>query len=145
MQNKPFLTVLACGLVLAFSGADEPAPDSPPAESPPVVVEIKPAPFAPGLKIGRFGKPVEIGSAEALKELNLDEQRQKKLQEQVNFDQQTLLVFAWSGSGQDRIQFESNDESPVEIVFTRKPGRTRDLRRHVRAFAIPKEAKWSVK
>ncbi len=69
----------------------------------------------------------------------------KKLGKQVNFGKQIVLVFAWRGSGQDRLEYSVLESFPEQIVFSFKPGRTRDLRPHVRVFALRANVKWNGK
>ena len=90
------------------------------------------------------GKPVTLRSAEdAAKHFSEDELA--KLVKRVDFEQQIVLVFAWRGSGQDRLEHAVAESYPEQIFFTLKPGRTRDLRRHVKVFALRANVKWSVK
>ncbi len=61
---------------------------------------------------------------------------------QVDFAKEKVAVFAWAGSGQDKV-------IPGEVknwtaTFTYKRGLTRDLRRHVKVFAVPKDAEVKV-
>ena len=63
----------------------------------------------------------------------------------VDFEKHVVLVFAWKGSGQDRMGFQVAESSPAQVGFTYQPGRTRDLRPHVKVFVVDKDAKWSVK
>jgi hypothetical protein len=63
----------------------------------------------------------------------------------VDFEKQIVLVFAWKGSGQDRFTFARTEAHPVQIKFSYKPGRTRDLRPHVKIFVLQSDLKWSVK
>ena len=66
------------------------------------------------------------------------------LKKQVNFDKQNLIIIAWSGSGGDRITYFVNASFPEQVVFSYKRGRTRDLRRHFKLYAVRKNVKWSV-
>ena len=70
-----------------------------------------------------------------------------KLKKQVDFTQQYVLVFAWRGSGQDRLGFDRrlSDRGVDEIVFHLKPGRTRDLRSHTSVYVLRSNVKWLVK
>ena len=63
----------------------------------------------------------------------------------VDFEKQVVLVFAWRGSGQDDFTFAKSESHPGQIEFTYKPGRTRDLRPHVKIFVLRSDVKWSVK
>jgi hypothetical protein len=68
-----------------------------------------------------------------------------KLTKQVDFQQQFVLLFAWRGSGQDRLQYAVAESYPEQVFFKYKPGRTRDLRPHVYLYALRSNVKWSVK
>ena len=85
--------------------------------------------------------PTVIADAKELAKAVADEEAQKRIQGKVDFQRQQLLLFAWSGSGLDKLTPEARKE---ELVFKYIPGLTRDLRQHVRLFAIPKRAKWKV-
>lgn len=67
----------------------------------------------------------------------------KALTKQVDFEQQLVLVFAWRGSGQDRLSFDVAESYPEQVSFRYAPGRTRDLRPHLYTFAIRLNVKWS--
>ena len=68
-----------------------------------------------------------------------------KLRKQVDFAKQFVLLFAWRGSGQDRLDAAVAESYPEQIFFSYAPGRTRDLQEHVRVFALRSNVKWSVK
>ena len=67
------------------------------------------------------------------------------LAKQVDFARQFVLVFAWRGSGQDRLDAAVAESYPEQVFFTHRPGRTRDLREHVRIFALRRNVAWSVR
>ncbi len=67
-----------------------------------------------------------------------------KLGKQVDFSKQFVLLFAWLGSGQDRLDAAVAESYPEQVYFRLVPGRTRDLREHVRIFALRADVKWSV-
>lgn len=62
----------------------------------------------------------------------------------VDFEKQIVLVFAWKGSGQDRLQYIVKESFPEQIMFSYKPGRTRDLRPHVKVYVLRSNVKWAV-
>jgi hypothetical protein len=68
-----------------------------------------------------------------------------RLTRQVDFGKQFVLLFVWRGSGQDRLEMAVAESYPEQIFFTHKPGRTRDLREHVRAYALRSNVTWSVR
>lgn len=65
-----------------------------------------------------------------------------KLKESVDFKKQVVVVFAWRGSGQDRLSFDVAESFPEQIQFALKRGFTRDLRSHVRVFALRSNVTW---
>ena len=60
----------------------------------------------------------------------------------VDFEEQHILVFAWSGSGQDKIKYVVAESFPEQITFRIERGRTRDLRKHARVFVIRSNVRW---
>lgn len=114
---------------LAF--ADDPEPQS---ASKPRELEIK------GIRIdsrpARDLKPTKITSTAELEKAITDKEVREKIAKQVDFKKEYLLLFAWAGSGRDKLSFEVKDS---EVVFTRTMGLTRDLRSHVKLFAIPEK------
>ena len=64
------------------------------------------------------------------------------LKRQVDFRQQIVLVFAWRGSGQDRLAYRVAESYPEQVFFTFRRGRTRDLRPHVRVYAVRSNVTW---
>jgi hypothetical protein len=93
---------------------------------------------------GGFDKPTVIDSDSELRKLfkdKKDKEAQDRLDKAVNFKEQKLLVFAWSGSGGDKLGYEVDNK---EVLFQFKPGMTKDLRQHVELFALDKDAKYRV-
>jgi len=76
---------------------------------------------------------------------NLSGDALAKLKEQVDFEKQIVLVFAWRGSGQDQMDFTVAESYPEQVRFRYKPGRTRDLRPHVYVYALRSNVTWSTK
>ena len=68
-----------------------------------------------------------------------------ELRNHVDLDKQRLLVFAWRGSGQDRLEFAVQESMPEQVVFTYTPGRTRDYRPHVLVYALRDDVKWTIR
>ncbi len=103
---------------------------------------LKPA--ASVFKATTRGKPLVIKSEkDAAKHFAGDDLA--KLKKQVDFKKQVVLLFAWRGSGQDRLQFDVAESFPEQIHFRLKPGRTRDLRSHVKVYVLRSNVKWRVK
>lgn len=67
-----------------------------------------------------------------------------KLAEMVDFRQQYLVIFAWQGSSRDKLEYSVLESFPEQIVFVRQRGRTRDLKRHTRVFALRSNVNWRV-
>jgi hypothetical protein len=90
-------------------------------------------------------KPAVITSAEDLAKAIPSEEAQAKIKKDVDFAKEKVLYFAWSGSGGDRVTLSSLKISGrgTTAVFSYKTGQTDDLRRHHRAFVLPKDATWS--
>ncbi len=93
-----------------------------------------------GLKVnfekGRVGTPKLITTAE---ELDKEIPNADAIKKQVDFTKEKLLLFAWGGSGQDRLAGKLSADGKA-AAFTYSPGRTRDFRRHVHLFVLPKNA-----
>lgn len=91
-------------------------------------------------KVAKRGVPLTLHSkSEAAK--YFAEPQLKLLLKKVDFQKQTLLVFAWRGSGQDKMTYTIAESFPEQITFKIIPGRTRDLRPHLKIFAIRKNVK----
>jgi hypothetical protein len=98
------------------------------------------------IKFPEAGKPTEpatIKTAEELKKNPVVGAAADEIAKQIDFDKQSLLVFAWSGSGGDKITASIGAGADGKaIVFAELlPGKTFDLRQHVRLFAVPKDLK----
>ncbi|MCX7666494.1 MAG: hypothetical protein N2112_13220 [Gemmataceae bacterium] len=98
------------------------------AEDKSVVRELE----APKIKgTGKATAPKFIKSEADLKEILPD------YKADVDFKKERLVLFAWSGSGQDKITYAGDAKM---VTFTVNYGLTRDLREHVKLFAVPKDA-----
>jgi hypothetical protein len=90
-----------------------------------------------------FGEPLVISSGKELRKAFPEKELQARLMRETDFKKERLLYFTWSGSGGDKLEARLEaDRKPPEVVFTYRPGLTRDLRPHRRLFAIPKKATW---
>lgn len=91
---------------------------------------------------GDMLKPTEIKSADELAKSPLFAKADaEKVKKEVNFEKEKLVVFAWSGSGQDRVAgtlVTADKKATATFVFT--PGATLDLRSHAKLFVLPKDA-----
>lgn len=68
-----------------------------------------------------------------------------KLEKKVNFKHQIVLVFAWRGSGQDDLQLGVEQSYPENVSFDYVRGRTRDLRPHIKVYALRNNVTWKAK
>jgi hypothetical protein len=91
-------------------------------------------------------KSVEIVDDEDLARspLFVDAESRAVIKSQVDFDKQKLVVFSWSGSGQDKLSGALENDGKA-AVFTYKVGLTDDLRHHAFVFVVPKGATVEVK
>jgi len=102
-------------------------------------VRPKPAAFRPG----GATKPLEIRSQEDAAK-HFDAENLAALKKEVDFGKQMVLLFAWRGSGQDRLEYDVLESFPEQVRLRYQPGRTRDLRPHVKVFILRANVKWSV-
>lgn len=91
---------------------------------------------------GSAEKPIVIEKTEDLKLLEGAAGLGDYLKDMVPLGKRTALVFAWAGSGGDRITVGEVKDDTVSLVYTR--GLTRDLRQHLRVFTLPKGMKWQI-
>ncbi len=106
----------------------------------PPIVAIKDA--TPQSEAITFGKEPTVIKTEAEAAKLFGEKALEALMKQVDFKQQIVLVFAWKGSGQDKLEYDVAESSPEQITFRIERGRTRDLRPHVKIFALRADVKW---
>ena len=100
-------------------------------------VDIRPS----KIEFSRWNTPVELRSLEDAKK-HFEGDALDQLKAKVDFGNHILLVFAWRGSGQDKLDYVVMESFPEQIAFSRRPGRTRDLRPHVHVFALRSNVKW---
>ena len=136
---RPILSIALPFLIWINAAAqDEPAAVRP------IIALTKIEPNAKAFEDSGKKKPLALKSEkEAAK--YFEAAQLKKLEAQVDFEKQVVLVFAWKGSGQDKMTFEVAESFPEQITFKYQPGRTRDLRPHVKIYALRSNVKWSVK
>ncbi len=138
MKTASRLSILLVLLSVAFAIA---APDA----SIPAIKAVKEATPNDGVfKAAARGKPLEIKSEEDAAK-HFDEKSLAALKEQVDFENQFVLVFAWRGSGQDKLSYDVAESFPEQVQFKLTPGRTRDLRPHIHVYALRSNVKWSMK
>lgn len=86
-----------------------------------------------GTEAGKV-KPTKIANAEELAKAVSNKETQDAIKKEVDFTKEYVLLFTWGGSGGDKLDFKVEG---TEAVFSVKRGLTRDLRRHVKLYAIP--------
>lgn len=106
------------------------------------IVRVKVMPTNPAF--GGWSKPAVLKSAEDAAKY-FDKDALAALNKSVDFKKQIVLIFAWKGSGGDKLDYTVAESFPEQITFSRTPGLTRDLREHVHVFALRSNVKWSVK
>lgn len=89
---------------------------------------------------GSVKKPTVIATAEEFDKAIPDGAAIKK---KVDFAKDKLVLFAWGGSGGDKLKANPSDDGK-SVTFSYTPGLTRDFRRHVHLFAIPKGADFKI-
>lgn len=128
--------VCAIGLAHASRAGEDKKKDSDPVRE----IDVKGLSFM--REAGSAKKPLVIENAEGLKVLEGAKELQERIQKSADFTKEFVLVFAWAGSGGDRIAIGPSTKE--KAVFTYTPGLTRDLRHHLKVFAVSKGAAWSV-
>ncbi|MBA4067875.1 MAG: hypothetical protein C0501_30075 [Isosphaera sp.] len=93
----------------------------------------------------RAGTPaaVEVASADELAKSKAfaDDASRDAVRKRVDFGKEKLVVFAWSGSGGDKLTpAVAADGAKTTATFAYRAGATDDLRRHGLVFAVPKDA-----
>ena len=136
---RRFLVALLI-LPLAASLAVSAEPD---ATIPPIKEVTGATPKENAFKDAGRTKPIVLSSKEDAAKY-FAEKDLAALAKQVDFKNQIVLVFAWRGSGGDRLNSTVAESFPEQITFTLKYGRTRDLRSHTHVYALRSNVKWSV-
>jgi hypothetical protein len=96
-------------------------------------------------KDGTALKLIEIGTADELAKSPLfPAGSAEKLKKELDFEKDTLIVFAWSGSGRDSVTgtlvvFDATVRAAA-VRFQYTPGLTFEWRQHARLFVVPKGA-----
>ncbi len=135
--TKPLLLIAA--LTILTTPAIAAMPD---ASIPPIQEVASAAPTGEAFGAAKRGTPLVLTSADEASKY-FGEEALAALEDAVDFEKQTVLLFAWRGSGQDKLNYVVAESFPEQITFSIQPGRTRDLRSHVKVFALRKNVKWS--
>lgn len=107
------------------------------------IVAIEVVPEKSVIKDSLWNRPIIIKSSEDAARY-FEEDALEALDKAVDFKKQFVLVFAWQGSGGDKLSYLVMESYPEQVVFMRKPGRTRDLRPHAKVYALRTNVKWRV-
>ncbi|MFO0841720.1 MAG: hypothetical protein U0797_04865 [Gemmataceae bacterium] len=125
------MLVIALGLCAAFPYTEQKDDAVPKARE----VDVKDLKIV--VKEDAKPKPVKITSKKELEEAVEDGEAREKIGKQVDFAREYLVLFRWSGSGGDKLSFQvKKAEGGEDAVFLLQPGLTRDLRPHVKLYAI---------
>ena len=108
--------------------------------SEPIVEIVDVQPKASAFLFDGASKPVVIYSVDEITKY-FDAKNSANLKSKVDFSQQEVLVLAWRGSGQDRLEYEVLESFPEQIRFSYRRGRTRDLRQHFKIFVVRSDVK----
>lgn len=108
------------------------------------IVELKVKPNKDVFKDSAWDKPIVIKSQEDAAK-HFDKDALETIGKQVDFKKQMVLVFAWRGSGGDKLNYSVLESFPEQIPFSLRRGETDDLRSHSRVFALRSNVRWSVK
>ena len=139
------LILTACtAAILHFGLTQNMADEKPDPKIPSIKAVQKVQPNPSVFKAAKRMKPLVIRSREDASK-HFSKKALDALTKQVNFKQQFVLIFAWRGSGQDKLTYNVAESYPEQIRFIHKRGRTRDLRPHVKVFALRSNVKWSAK
>lgn len=135
------LTLCFAALVILLVAAVAGEPD---AKLPPIRPLDQPKPTQAVFKGARWNKPLEITTLEAAAPY-FTEKALADLKAKIDFASQKLLIFAWRGSGQDRLTYAVAESYPEQIHFRLRRGRTRDLRPHLYMYILRANVRWSVR
>lgn len=99
---------------------------------------------------GSVARPRVIATEAELTAAVPDAAVRARMAKAVDFDKEQLLLFVWSGSGQDKLTPEfkvlCSKSKESEVVFRYVPGDSTDKKGHARLFVVPKDKKttWRV-
>lgn len=94
---------------------------------------------------GPFGPPIVIANEEQLRGAIADESVRAAIARVTDFSRDQLLLFTWTGSGQDSLIGTAGvSDGRTDVTFRFHFGLTKDLRPHQGLFAVPKDAHWQI-
>ncbi len=128
------------------AAADAPPP---PKKRPPVVRELDVRGIPADNTDAKEHRQTVFDNADQLAEAMPDKEWQAKIAKQVDFDNERLLFFSWSGSSGDKLTYtvEEGKVGPTVVFhysFHYSFGKTKDLVRHAHLFALPRDVGFKV-
>lgn len=91
--------------------------------------------------VEKLNAPIVLKSMEdALKHLT----RASMEKIDVDFEKQQIVIFAWQGSGQDRLEGYLSPSKGAAANFQYNLGQTKDLKTHSAVYAMPKDTELKV-
>jgi hypothetical protein len=94
---------------------------------------------------GKVAEPTVVTTEKELETAIPDETTRNRIAKLIDFKTQTLLIFAWKGSGKDKLGVLVQESEPPTLAFSYERGLTKDLRSHVYLYAIGNTLKYTVK
>jgi len=134
MRTQEWLILLAFSVLSSTFAAEPPAIKA--------LTDAKPKPTV--FKAASQTKPLVIRTEKEAAEHFLDASL-AALKKQVDLKKQIVLVFAWQGSGQDRLSHSVAESYPEQVTFKYTHGFSRDLRPHIHVYALRSNVKWTAK
>jgi len=92
-------------------------------------------------EVGPPVQPLIITSAEEAASY-FDEFGLQTIDRRIDWAKQSLLVFAWTGASDDRIQIMNQLDDEVDRLFLYIPGKHDGQRRHLEVYKIDHEMDW---
>jgi hypothetical protein len=130
-----------CGACALFLVSTVVAGSAEPETLPPIERLKEITPKASVFEAVKGNDPLVVKSAEEAAK-HFDEEALAALKKRVDFQKQIVLVFAWKGSGQDKLDYKVLESFPEQVVFELTPGRTKDLRSHTHVYVLRANVKW---
>ena len=94
---------------------------------------------------GKATEPATIASAEDLAKNDVIKDAADEIKKKIDFSKEKLVVFAWGGSGQDKLAADlKTADKKTTALFSYTLGRTRDFRVHTHLYVVPKDAEVKV-
>ena len=92
-------------------------------------------------KPGVLAHPLVITSAEEAVSY-FDEFAVKTLERRVDWSKQSVLVFAWTGAADDRLQVLNGVDDNLDRLFLLTPGKSAGQRKHLEVYRVDHDMQW---